>query len=305
MSCSIQQAVQLATVFKENSLAGTDHHFKRDHIKQLSPQDRKVCFRALKQLEKAKLSDWDKCDPKKKLDDQRITDITECVKRTPKSNNNKKTHWYSAPFIGVAKLVSSFVLWFKNIFFGRVSTNKLYSKVAAYRQDWFNAEARYDEIQKGSRGKPAILKEDQDAIDAAQADHNAIENRLRTDLQAKRRVLSEIYVQNLDEDELREDTYAKSRSLKEIVIEVLTERKPQIGDYFKDLKDVAGSDEAKDSEVIEEHNKAHRKVTSEIADLVKKELHTAIGNLDSLHSKWKKHKDEAELLKRKFAIDAA
>ena len=88
-----------------------------------------------------------KVGPKKLIDSKRFSEITTKILDTPKKSKSKKTAWYQAPFIWIAKIVSSLYLWFQSAFFGRITTKQLLNKIATYCQDANNAPHRIKTIE--------------------------------------------------------------------------------------------------------------------------------------------------------------
>lgn len=153
MSLTIQQALAIGAAFRNEDLleevTGKGDHFKKGHIKALSPTDRKLCYRALSQIERASLNDFSPRSEPPAVDlTERVRDVTSAISDPIDTEDKSKPAWYKMPFIWIAKLVHSISLWFKNTFFGRISSDKLWNKVETYLNDVRLAHLRKDELSK-------------------------------------------------------------------------------------------------------------------------------------------------------------
>lgn len=160
MSLTIHEALHIGYAFRgenlQENVSGKGDCFNKEYIKHLSSADRKVCYRALSLIEKARLSDFE--GSAADLSD-RVKDVTTAISVPIKSKDKEKSAWYEKPFIGVAKLVHSFCLGFKNTFFGRISSVKLLNKVETYLNDLRLAHIRIEELNKESDGDICKAKE--------------------------------------------------------------------------------------------------------------------------------------------------
>lgn len=147
MSISIQLALTVGKTLRNDELKkdipGKGKHFDESYIKALSPEDRKVCYRALNTIEHSQLSSF---EPDASEDNeamkQRVSNVTSAFNTPLEDIQEDVPEWYKRPFLWIADCVHSFVLWFKNTFLGRVSSRKLYNKVETYLNDFSRAQKR-------------------------------------------------------------------------------------------------------------------------------------------------------------------
>ena len=307
MTMTIQQATTLASVFYTNPVLIEGMKFKKAHLEQLCQADRKVCFKALKMLSSAKLPDWKKKEPAKKLDDQRVADITAHVTNKPEASNEKKTVWYKAPFVAVAKLVNAVVLYIKNTFFGRISTNKLYNKVEVFRKEHDDAVVRVNKLESELIGDKKI------AIDkkaAKQLDKQR--NVFGGKYMKMRGILVEIWCEEEQNNIIRRDLGKRihveghDNFIKEVptftqtVVKILTARENDIEpDYFKELKEKAAALEVNEVDVKKEFNLAFKKVEWDIQRIAD-ELEEGKKKLENLDKEFKTLVEEKDLILTKF-----
>lgn len=272
----IHNATKFAKTFLDDLLL-VNHpdgdRFDRSHLKKLSCADRKACATALDVIQNAAIDDYNRVPA-----DSISEDFKNGVKQL-KSNlfeeipvaNNESPSWWKLPFVKIAKWVRSLALGILNVF-GRVSTQKLFDKVEAYRRASLEAKTRLKEL-KGSNG---LLQAAETAKEEALNKLFAhIEDQINPHLQALRAVnciQAEAPMQggaNKNSESLKfdllnrwsteenDDTKTfiseslKIRSFKEAVIEIIDSRRLELNSLLDDLYDAAYSSDKTDEDVRE------------------------------------------------------
>lgn len=150
MNIGIVQAVNFCDIFRETSLSELGH-FKKEHLKQLTPEERKICMAALEKIEKGRLENWkspENNESEKYLHPDRLTELSKKIALPPEISENKTVSSYKTPLIWIAKTVHSIFLWFQNTFLERISTARLLDKVDSFRQHAANASEDIRKIKQ-------------------------------------------------------------------------------------------------------------------------------------------------------------
>lgn len=336
MTLSMTQAIN----FCKNTFQGDDcvvnpklknSPFDRRRLQRLPQEDRKIIAKALTMVGKAKkLSDVKKTSSiKKPLDEKRLEDITAKVKAAlPSKTHEKKTEWYKAPFVWIAKIAHSLFLGLMNTFAGRVSTQNLFDKVEAYRNDFEHAKTRHVNLLPRTG---EVWKVTHGEIDKDLAEEKKINEVQMPELSALQKILLNIERDftlaaapnsannNIIKiyDLLEHDHEIKNvETLAEIVLRRMgpKERAQKYFDNGKSYFDDERCDEScklwskanepgvPEKKVADEFRKAYKKITNDITKNLKR-LDNCMELLAKHYKEEKAINDEAELLKTKYLLE--
>ena len=320
MSIPVQLALSVGLAVRNKELIrdipGDGKHFDKNIIKLLPPTDRKVCYRALSAIERAQLSSFEPKEAATKHDlKTRLSEVTKAVGRPIQVKEGKTPKWYKRPFLWVARCVHSFVLWFKNTFMGRVSSQKLYNKVETYLNDYNRAQKRVALLTKAEGG--LIVKAEQE-LERSVANQKAFLKSFNTlvevhetlrliDVTMAKSEKSKIkgmenFRQEIQDAWIVDGLNAKVipyTQTKGVISKLISEASPEVQNYLKDLYIAAQGPEENTKNAIQQLQQAGLHVTEEMQEQFK------VGNNHRAHvEKAKKHltdlKSELELLTKKY-----
>lgn len=319
MSLTIQQALEIANTFRNGDLHVTvpnkGDHFNKDHIKALSSTDRKVCFRALSQIERAQLAAFSPDVKTPAVDlSERVKEITDAIAAPLSAEEKPKKAWYKRPFIWIAKLVHSIILWFKNTFFGRVSSDKLWNKVETYLNDVRNAHTKMEDLRKDkgliqtanesldqkAEEQRAFLKQFKVLVEVNETLHY-INSTAAKDEKSKVRGLENFraeiqkawIVDNINADVI------KTSDFKAVIVREVESASPEVQAYLNKLLVAAKSGDENTQEVADLFDAAAKKLSSDFKaqEVEGTKFHKQV---QEAHDEFKKLKSELELLTKKY-----
>jgi translation elongation factor P/translation initiation factor 5A len=314
MGLSMQQALTIGKAFRAEGLlvskAEDVEQFNKTHIKNLSATDRKICYQALSNLDKAQLSDFEQENTDiVQLDPDRVELIAKTIVEEPVSAEPKKTGWYAKPFLWIAHKAHSFFLWFKNTFMGRVSTDKLWNKVEAYLNDVRVAEKRVKVLNEDN-GEIAKAKNTTEEQAARQKEF--LEAEFKTLVEA-REVIIQIYLgdtcfqdcrRNLHKewilDGFNEEVIPK-QSFREVIIEAIEGADRNVQNFLQPLYNLAKDEDSNEEALREAFKTASETIKSEMASKVD-EGEKLFAELKAAHKQQIKLESEARLLDLKYQI---
>ncbi len=324
----LNAAVEAAKIFlNEDYVENTSNgpHFNRAHLKKLSAPDRKAYYNLLDMVEKATLPDLKNCVSSipKELK-TRLEDLSDAMHQDLVIKNDESPAWWKWPFVKIAKLIHSLAIGILNIF-GRVSTEKLFDKVEAYRRDYLEAEKKLKELigVDGNRGKidqaydahKAALDKFENFISDEYNPNfelirviNRISREAPSDAMSDTRGLENIKWDAFDRWSTDSDDDAKRqirdaldvKSFKEVVAGII-ESEPQ-NDELNELLAVAKSDDYSEEAVRE----IFKRFKGEVIDL----NNQLVKRGDQLHkeelgawAKCQKRDHKADLLRQKYKLE--
>ena len=322
MSLTIQHALDIGAALRSEDLMidipGKGQHFDKDHVKSLSPADRKICYKALSVIERAQLNSFNSETKTSAVDlTDRVRKVTEAINTELPTDKTKKSPWYKRPFIWIAKLINSLILCFKNTFLGRISSNKLLNKVETYLNDYRNGHIRIEVLNrrdtglvhtaKAKLGEEAVeqkkfllsfkvLVEARDvlhlvdtiAAKECKSKAKGLEN-LRSDIQSTWII-----------DGINSDVIPTS-DFKAVVVKQIESSTQEVQTYLDDLFEAAKSDDENSEIVADLFEAAVEKLKSDFERKTKEgsNLHSLV---KEAHVNHKKLADELDLLTKKYPL---